>query len=58
MLPMHMAAMQGRIDVIELLLKQEPEHSVMLSLNKDSSQIPLSFPYVALINDQLECAAW
>jgi hypothetical protein len=58
MLPIHMAAMQGRIDVIKLLLKQEPENSVMLALNKDSSQIPLSFPYVALVNDQLECASW
>jgi ankyrin repeat protein len=58
MLPMHMAAMQGRIDVIQLLLKQEPEHSVMIALNKDLVQISLSFPYVALINDQLDCAAW
>ena len=58
MLPIHMAAVQGRIDVIELLLKKDSDAVVLLALNKDSSQIPLSVPYVALMNDQINCASW
>ena len=58
MLPIHMAAIQGRIDIIELLLKRDSDNSALIAINKDPNQVPYSFPYIALINNQLNCATW
>jgi hypothetical protein len=58
MLPIHLAASQGRIDVIELLLKRDLDNNVLISLNNDPNQTAFSFAYQAIINDQLNCAQW
>ena len=59
MMPIHMAAMQGRLDVIKILFEKDIDKTMMIIINKEQQISTLSSPtYVALANSQLDCAEW
>ncbi|XP_072408784.1 uncharacterized protein [Chiloscyllium punctatum] len=55
LLPIHCAAMQGRIDVIQLLCKFDSEEQMVTKLMKGSAP---SLLYLSLANNHIECAKW
>ncbi|XP_048405148.1 uncharacterized protein LOC125460951 isoform X2 [Stegostoma tigrinum] len=55
LLPIHCAAMQGRIDVIELLQKFDSEEQMASKLMKGSAP---SLLYISLANNHIECTRW
>ncbi|XP_043564823.1 uncharacterized protein LOC122559439 [Chiloscyllium plagiosum] len=55
LLPIHCAAMQGRIDVIQLLCKFDSEEQMVTKLMKGSAP---SLLYLSLANNHTECAKW
>ncbi|CAF0764926.1 unnamed protein product [Brachionus calyciflorus] len=59
LMPIHMAAIQGRLDVIKILFEKDTDKSMIVLLNKEQQISSLSSPiYIALINNQIECAEW
>lgn len=59
-MPVHLAAIQGRIDVIKLLLKKDHDKSMVKHLinNNNSDDQPDSPIYLSLSNNHLGCALW
>lgn len=53
-----MAAMKGRIDAIDLVLKLDTQKSIWTSIYKNSQAGIHSLAFVSLLNDELECAKW
>ncbi len=60
MLPIHLAAMQGRVEVIKLLLKKDVEKQMVyyLSNKSHSDNQTDSLVYLSMLNNHLECAFW
>jgi hypothetical protein len=56
-MPIHCAAMQGRVDAIETLLKHDQRGLVSEALLNEG-MTPASLPHLALVNDFLDCAVW
>jgi ankyrin repeat protein len=57
-MPIHCAAMQGRVDVIEKLMDYDHEFLMEKKLNDESSCTQFSPVYLALCNDFLDCSMW
>ncbi|GCB71563.1 hypothetical protein scyTo_0001618 [Scyliorhinus torazame] len=55
LLPIHCAAMQGRIDVIELLQQFDLKEEMVTKLMKGSAP---SLLYLSVANNHIECAKW
>ncbi|XP_067907310.1 poly [ADP-ribose] polymerase tankyrase-2-like isoform X3 [Heterodontus francisci] len=55
LLPIHCAAMQGRIDVIQLLLQFASKQQMITKLMKGSAP---SLLYLSVANSHIECAKW
>ena len=58
LMPVHCAAMQGRHDVIELLLKRDTQGEIRQMLAAESGNRPPSLVHLALANGSTECADW
>lgn len=56
-MPIHCAAMQGRIDIIETLFNFDHDYAIEAALSQESQQ-PASPAYLAIINDFKDCAVW
>jgi hypothetical protein len=59
-MPIHLASLQGRVDVIKLLLKKDHEKLMAKYLNTNNSddQLADSPIYLSLSNNHLGCALW
>nr|CAB3262745.1 uncharacterized protein LOC100182602 [Phallusia mammillata] len=57
LMPVHCAAMQGRKDIIELLL-EESDDLIKSEVDKEAIDSPPSLPYLALAGNHLPCATW
>jgi ankyrin repeat protein len=55
LLPIHMASLQGRVDIIDSMLKNDTHKAIQTALVKNSEHSPT---YLALTNDYQECATW
>ncbi|XP_059834383.1 putative ankyrin repeat protein RF_0381 isoform X1 [Hypanus sabinus] len=55
LLPIHCAAMQGRIDIIQLLLQFDTEEQIISKLMAAKSP---SILYLSVANNHVECAQW
>lgn len=54
-----MGAMKGRIDALSLLLDIDKRKSIWISIYKNSQDYFIHSPtFLAIINDELECAEW
>ncbi|KAI0208355.1 hypothetical protein LSAT2_006969 [Lamellibrachia satsuma] len=58
LMPIHCAAMQGRTDLISLLLKSDSEGAIRRALAEESSKAPPSVVYLAVSSEGLLCAEW
>ena len=58
LLPIHCAAMQGRIDIIHLLLQNDRDGDIRSALATELTRSPPSLPHLSLANDFIECAQW
>ncbi|XP_077994506.1 uncharacterized protein LOC144448226 [Glandiceps talaboti] len=58
LLAIHCCAMQGRVDALELILKNDTEGQVVTALEKEDPKSPPSLPHLAVANDFLDCAQW
>ncbi len=57
LLPLHLAAMQGRTDVIQILIEWDTDKKMIKVLNTETEEENVSSPtFLALSNDHLECA--
>ncbi|MGH0135074.1 UNVERIFIED_CONTAM: hypothetical protein FKN15_056997 [Acipenser sinensis] len=58
LLAIHCAAMQGRIDVIELLLQCDSDGQMQRKIQRAMETNSPSLLYLAVANDHLKCAEW
>jgi hypothetical protein len=58
-MPIHLAAMNGRSDVIEIFFKFHLYDSISTVLSKDTGMNAVRSPtFFAISNDHQNCAAW
>jgi len=50
--------MQGRTDIVDLLLKSEQGQEMCRILAEDQGKTPPSLPHLAVANDHSEAARW
>lgn len=55
---MHCCAMQGRIELMQLMLKFDTEGNIAKAINKENPKKPPSLPHLAIANDFVDCADW
>ncbi|KAK3602636.1 hypothetical protein CHS0354_034226 [Potamilus streckersoni] len=58
LLPIHCCAMQGRVDVMRLMMRFDRNSSIAMALNKEDQKQPPSLLHLAIANDFIQCAAW
>lgn len=58
LMPIHCCVMQGRTDVMQLLLKHDRENSIAIAFSKENPKNPPSLIHLALANDFPVCAEW
>lgn len=58
LLPIHCCAMQGRVDLIQILMEAEGGDEMLKSLADEEDRNPPSLPHLALANDYLNAAEW
>ncbi|XP_041366840.1 uncharacterized protein LOC121381572 [Gigantopelta aegis] len=58
LLPIHCCAMQGRVDVMKMLIKADGDEKILKALNSEEGRNPPSLIHLALANDFLQCADW
>ena len=56
-MPVHCCAMQGRADVVQLLIRSDKDGLIRKFLGEESHSPP-SVVNLALANDFIECAEW
>jgi len=57
-MPIHCCVMQGRIDVMQLLLNHDKSNLMLTALSKENNRKPPSLIHLAIANDFPECAQW
>jgi hypothetical protein len=57
-MPIHCAAMQGRDDVIKLLVTHDTDGEIKAALEEEKLSTPPSLVHLAIANDFLDCATW
>ena len=57
LMPIHCAAMQGRADVVQLLMDEDKDGLIKKSLAEES-KTPPSVVNLSVANDFTECAQW
>ncbi|CAG2255852.1 unnamed protein product [Mytilus edulis] len=58
LLPIHCCAMQGRIDVMKMLIRNDQEGLMIKTINAEEDQNPPSLPHLAVANDFIDSAKW
>lgn len=58
LLPIHCCAMQGRIDVMKMMMAHDQNDNIATALNKENSKKPPSLLHLAIANDFIDCAEW
>lgn len=59
MLPIHLAAMQGRLDTIQILNEMDKSNKIIRIVENETDEESTNSPtYLALVNDHLVCASW
>ncbi|XP_064635397.1 uncharacterized protein LOC135492725 [Lineus longissimus] len=58
LMPIHCAAMQGRDDVIKLLVHHDTDGKIKAALEEEKLSTPPSLVHLAIANDFLDCATW
>ncbi|XP_052066322.1 uncharacterized protein LOC127705978 isoform X4 [Mytilus californianus] len=58
LLPIHCCAMQGRIDVMKMLIRNDQEGLMIKTINAEEEQNPPSLPHLAVANDFIDSAKW
>ena len=58
LLPIHCCAMQGRMDVMQLMLQYDPKDTIVAALNSEEDRSPPSLLHLAIANDFIDCADW
>ncbi|CAC5404439.1 unnamed protein product [Mytilus coruscus] len=58
LLPIHCCAMQGRIDVMKMLIRNDQEGLMIKAINAEEEQNPPSLPHLAVANDFIDSAKW
>ncbi|XP_050411091.1 uncharacterized protein LOC126825502 [Patella vulgata] len=58
LLPIHCCAMQGRIDVMKLLMRYDNERKVIRTLNDEEERHPPSLLHLSLANDFIDACYW
>ena len=57
LMPVHCCAMQGRADVVQLLMREDKDGLIRKALAEES-RTPPSVVNLSLANDFIECAEW
>lgn len=57
-MPIHCCVMQGRIDVMQLLMNHDKNNTIATALSKENDKKPPSLIHLALANDFPDCAEW
>ena len=50
--------MQGRIDVMKMMMSHDQNDTIATALNKEDSKKPPSLLHLAIANDFIDCAEW
>ena len=50
--------MQGRIDVMKMMMSHDQNDTIATALNKEDSKKPPSLLHLSVANDFIECAEW
>ncbi|KAK7098620.1 uncharacterized protein [Littorina saxatilis] len=58
LLAMHCCAMQGRMDVMQLMRQYDPKDTIVATLNSEEDRSPPSLLHLAIANDFIDCAQW
>ncbi|XP_060080381.1 uncharacterized protein LOC132559772 [Ylistrum balloti] len=58
LLPIHCCAMQGRVDVIRLMVRADTENNISKAISAEDDKKPPSLLHLAIANDFIECAKW
>ncbi|ESO91608.1 hypothetical protein LOTGIDRAFT_233395 [Lottia gigantea] len=58
LLPIHCCAMQGRTDVMQLLMTFDTEQKLIRTLNEEEDRHPPSLLHLALANDFIDASYW
>lgn len=58
LLPIHCCAMQGRVDVMQLMRQYDPKDTIVAALNSEENRSPPSLLHLAIANDFIDCADW
>ncbi|XP_060562778.1 uncharacterized protein LOC132722318 isoform X4 [Ruditapes philippinarum] len=58
LMPIHCCVMQGRIDVMQLLMNHDKNNAIATALSKENDKKPPSLLHLALANDFPDCAEW
>ncbi|KAK7491465.1 hypothetical protein BaRGS_00017294 [Batillaria attramentaria] len=58
LLPIHCCAMQGRMDVMQLMRQYDPKDTIVVTLNSEEDRSPPSLLHLAIANDFVDCAEW
>ncbi|XP_053383962.1 uncharacterized protein LOC123536322 isoform X2 [Mercenaria mercenaria] len=58
LMPIHCCVMQGRIDVMQMLINHDKTNAMAAALSKESDKKPPSLMHLSLANDFPECAEW
>lgn len=58
LLPIHCCAMQGRTDVMRMLIHNDQDGLMIKAINAEEDQNPPSLPHLAIANDFSDCAKW
>ncbi|KAL4225169.1 hypothetical protein ACF0H5_015861 [Mactra antiquata] len=58
LMPIHCCVMQGRIDVMQILIHHDKSNSMATCLTKENDKKPPSLIHLALANDFINCAEW
>ncbi|KAJ8299500.1 hypothetical protein KUTeg_023560 [Tegillarca granosa] len=58
LLPIHCCAMQGRVDVMRLMMRHDTDAGMPKSINLEEDKKPPSLLHLSIANDFMECADW
>ena len=50
--------MQGRVDVMKMMMEHDENDTIATSLTKEDGKKPPSLLHLAIANDFIDCAEW
>lgn len=58
LMPIHCCAMQGRVDVMRLMIRYDQDGAISELLNAEEESKPPSLLHLALANSFMDCSNW